>query len=213
MKIDTILFDFDGTLADTNQLIAKSHLAVLDQYYPGQYTEKDVIPFNGPSLEETYEKINPEEKEKMIAIFRQYNLENHDQLIAHFPGVLEGLEQLKQAGFKLVVVSMKLSKLVKKGIEQLNMTHLFDAVVGKEMTSKHKPHPEPLLLAARLVDSELENCVMVGDSPQDILAGKNAEIPAVLVGWCEKETSVMMQYQPDLVIDSMDDLIDYVTKN
>lgn len=212
MKIDTILFDFDGTLANTNQLIAKSHLSVLDHYYPGQYTEKDVILFNGPSLEETYEKINPAQKEEMIAAFRKYNFENHDELIAHFPGVLDGLEQLKQAGFKLVIVSMKLSQLVKKGMEQLNMTHLVDAVVGKEMTTKHKPNSEPLRLAAELVGSKLENCVMVGDSPQDILAGKNAEIPAVLVGWCEKDVSMMKQYEPDLVIDSMNDLFDFVTK-
>ncbi|MGY3777242.1 pyrophosphatase PpaX [Isobaculum melis] len=212
MKIDTILFDFDGTVANTNQLITQSHLAVLNQYYPGQYTEKDVIPFNGPSLEETYGTLNPAQKEEMIATFREYNLENHDQLIDHFPGVLEGLEQLKLAGFKLVIVSMKLSQIVKKGMEQLNMTHLFDGVVGKEMTTKHKPHPEPLRLAAELVGSQLENCIMVGDSPQDIMAGKNAEIPAVLVGWCEKDVSVMKQYQPDLVIDSMNDLIDFVAK-
>ena len=78
VSIETVLFDFDGTLANTNALISQSHLAVLEEYFPGEYDLEAVRAFNGPTLEMVYGKLNPLEKETMIAKYIQFNEAHQD---------------------------------------------------------------------------------------------------------------------------------------
>lgn len=79
-KINTVLFDLDGTLIDTNELIISSFLHTLEKYYPGKYKRADVIPFMGPTLEETFEGINKDWAEDMAKTYREFNISNHDLL-------------------------------------------------------------------------------------------------------------------------------------
>lgn len=76
MSINTLLFDLDGTLIDTNELIISSFLHTLGKYYPDRYQREDVLPFMGPTLHETFESINPEKVEEMISVYREYNIKN-----------------------------------------------------------------------------------------------------------------------------------------
>src|SRR5438067_1778555 len=97
-KITTLLFDLDGTLIDTNELIISSYLHTLDQYYPGKYGRNDVLPFMGPTLEDVFMGINEEKAEEMIAIYRKYNIEQHDLLVKEFDGVFETIRTLHENG-------------------------------------------------------------------------------------------------------------------
>ena len=74
-----LLFDFDGTLLNTNELIIKTFMHVLNDRFPGQYTENDCIQFIGPSLKETFQQITPNEVDEMIAKYRKWNLAHHDE--------------------------------------------------------------------------------------------------------------------------------------
>ena len=107
MAIKTLLFDFDGTLADTNALISHSHLHVLEEYYPGAYNLDSVRAFNGPSLEMVYGSLNPQEKDQMIKKYRAYNERHHDDMVKLFPKVSENLAKLQKHGIQLGVVSTK----------------------------------------------------------------------------------------------------------
>ncbi|WP_144502017.1 HAD hydrolase-like protein [Bacillus thuringiensis] len=78
MRINTVLFDLDGTLINTNELIISSFLHTLNTYYPNQYKREDVLPFIGPSLHDTFSKIDESKVEEMITSYRKFNHDHHD---------------------------------------------------------------------------------------------------------------------------------------
>src|SRR5579875_1522378 len=85
-NINTILFDLDGTLIDTNELIITTYLHTLDKYYPGKYSREDVLPFMGPTLHEAFSTVDPDRVEELVLEYRTFNLANHDALVKEFPG-------------------------------------------------------------------------------------------------------------------------------
>ena len=93
-KIDTLLFDLDGTLIDTNELIIKSYLHTFEQYFPGRFVREDVLPFMGPPLKEVFENLDSEKTDEMVKTYRTYNTEKHDELVTAFDGVVETIQHL-----------------------------------------------------------------------------------------------------------------------
>lgn len=120
-----LLFDFDGTLLDTNELIIQTFMHVLEERFP-QYSPKDCINFIGPSLKETFEQLTPNEVEEMIEKYRQWNEAHHDELVKEFEVVVPTLEQLKEQGIRLVIVSTKRKDTIEKGLNIMGAKHLFE---------------------------------------------------------------------------------------
>ncbi|RLQ96699.1 pyrophosphatase PpaX [Falsibacillus albus] len=209
-RITTLLFDLDGTLIDTNELIISSFLHTLNHYYPGQYERKDVLPFMGPTLQETFEKINPEKLEEMVKHYRDYNLTHHDDLVTEFTGVFETVKQLKESGYKLAIVSTKVRTTVIKGLKLTKLDQFFDVIVSLDEVKAPKPDPEPLLLALSQLNSTPEEAIMVGDNHHDILGGKNAGTYTAGVAWTAKGREHLEQYEPDFMLDEMTDLLQIV---
>ena len=89
--ITTLLFDLDGTLVNTNELIIASFKDTLEYYYPGKYTREDILPFMGPTLDETFGSIDSERMDEMITRYPKHNWEHHDLLVTQFDGVYENL--------------------------------------------------------------------------------------------------------------------------
>jgi pyrophosphatase PpaX len=206
-KIDTVLFDLDGTLIDTNELIISSFLHTMETYYPGQYGRNDVLPFLGPSLQETFEPMNPEGYEEMITTYRTYNLANHDLLVKGFDGVYETVKTLKENNFKLAIVTTKRSDVVQMGLKLSDLGEFFDVIVALDDVEKPKPDPEPLLKALDLLGSSPETAIMVGDNHHDIVGGQNAGTKTVGVAWSIKGKAHLEQYNPDYILDTMADLL------
>ncbi|KSU59901.1 pyrophosphatase [[Bacillus] enclensis] len=209
-RITTVLFDLDGTLINTNDLIISSFLHTLNHYYPGQYAEPDVLPFMGPPLEESFGGLDPEKTEEMCAHYRAYNHEHHDELVTEFEGVYETVEALHKQGYKLAIVSTKVRDVVLKGLDLMNLRQFFDVVITLDEVENAKPHPEPIQKALLELGSSPEEAVMVGDNHHDILAGKNAGCLSAGVAWSAKGRDHLMQYEPDFMLDTMTDLLKVV---
>src|SRR3954447_15635489 len=95
-KITTVLFDLDGTLIDTNELIITTYLHTLEKYFPSKYKREDVLPFLGPTLHEAFGSIDPDLVEELILEYRTFNIANHDKLVREFVGVFETVQTLKE---------------------------------------------------------------------------------------------------------------------
>lgn len=210
MKFEAVLFDFDGTLADSNDLINRSHLSVLEEYFPGVYTVDSVRKFNGPSLDEVYGTLNWEEKDTMITKYRTYNALYHDEMIRLFDGVAEQLRVLKDQGVQLAVVSTKRNDVLWKGIRLLGLEGMFDVVIGGEDYTHYKPHPEPIYRAMAELNCLHEKTMMVGDNFHDIEAAKNAGVAGVFVGWSQKTREEIAPYEPDYIVETMEELTNLV---
>ena len=205
-----LLFDFDGTLLDTNELIIETFMHVLNKRFPGQYQPVDCMKFIGPSLAETFTEIAPGEAEQLIKEYREWNAVHHDELVKEYDGVVETLEKLKEIGIRLVIVSTKRRDTIARGLEIMGAAHLFEFVVGLDDVTHVKPNPEPILLAIEKLGVTKEDVIMIGDNSHDIEGGKNGGVRTAGVAWALKGQDFLQQFNPDYMLEHMSDLISIV---
>lgn len=210
MKINTILFDLDGTLIDTNDLIIESFLHTLNSYYPNKYQREDILAFIGPPLYDTFHSIDENRIEEMIVAYRKYNHENHDLLVKQYDTVFETVKTLREQGFKLGIVTTKIRDTVNMGLKLSQLDQFFDVVVTLDDVENAKPHPEPVLNALNQLGSLPAEAMMVGDNHHDIESGRNAGTKTVAVSWSLKGREYLESYKPDYVVDKMSELLNIV---
>ncbi|SDO46307.1 pyrophosphatase PpaX [Alkalicoccus daliensis] len=209
-KIDTILFDLDGTLINTIDLIVASFEHTLEEYFPGKYERNDIPSFIGPPLSETFERMNPDHVDEMIDVYRKFNHANHDSLVTEYEGVKETLDKLQEQGYAMAVVTTKKRDTALKGLQLMGMEEYFPVVVSLDEVTRYKPDPEPLMLALEQLNKSPEQAVMVGDSEHDILAGKNTGTLSAGVSWSIKGKEFLETFDPDVMLEKMTDLLDYM---
>lgn len=209
MAVKALLFDFDGTLLNTNELIIQTFMHVLNERFP-QFSPKDCLKFIGPSLKQTFNDIAPGEEEALIAKYRAWNIEHHDELVSQYPDVVSTLEQLKAQGILLAIVSTKRNDTIDRGLSILGAAHLFDVRIGTDDVKNVKPDPEPVLLALERLGIDKDDAIMIGDNSHDIEAGHRAGVRAAGVAWAIKGEAYLQQYQPEYILHHMTDLLDIV---
>ncbi|WP_107943282.1 pyrophosphatase PpaX [Metasolibacillus fluoroglycofenilyticus] len=210
MMVKALLFDFDGTLLNTNELIIQSFMHVLEDKFPGQYSPKDCIKFLGPSLRETFVEIAPDAVDEMIDSYRQWNIQHHDQLVTQYDGVVSTLEELYAQEIRLAIVSTKRSEMIEQGLNVLGVRHLFEHIIGFDHVQHVKPHPEPILLALKKMQLAKEDVIMIGDNSHDIEAGHNAGVKTAGVAWAFKGEEYLQQFSPTYMLQHMTDLLTIV---
>lgn len=208
MKINTILFDLDGTLVNTNELIIASFEHTLNKYYPNQYSREDILPFMGPTLEETFSQVDKDRVPELIATYRKFNREHHDEYVKEFETVYETVEALKKKNYKMGIVTSKIRYMVDMGIEIARLGDFWDVVVAADDVTNAKPHPEPIEKALSVLHSKPEEALMVGDNYHDIEGGRNAGVKTVAVAWSAKGRDFLESYSPDYVLEKMSDLLE-----
>ena len=206
-RFDTILFDNDGTLLDTRELIDKSFIHTFEKFRPDyKLTEEELDSFFGPTLYQTFSKYgeNGEEIQEMIKYYREFNEPNHDIYAKPFPGAKELLKKLNKKGYKIGVVSSKKNNLLNHGLEHFELSQYIDIVVGADDVSKHKPEPDSILFAKEKLNGK--NVLYVGDTLNDILAAKNAKVKSVGVLYI-KHPEIMLEAKPDYAISNLLELL------
>ncbi|MDX6592139.1 MAG: pyrophosphatase PpaX [Gaiellales bacterium] len=198
------LFDFDGTLVDSEELILDSFrhatAAVLGAVPPDDVLRSGI----GRTLVQQAEELAGERAQELFDVYVEHNRMRHPELLRVFPGVPEMLERLHASGARLGVVTAKIRPTLELGFEHARLdTSLFDVIVAKEDTESHKPEPEPLLLALRLLGAEPADAIYVGDSPFDIQAAHAAGVAAAAAAWGEIfSRDVLVAERPHRVFDS-----------
>lgn len=212
MEIKTVLFDLDGTLINTNELIIASYLHTLNIYYPNQYTREQIITLMGLPLDETFEKMGVDvgRMDEYIKTYREHNLANHEKYVYAFEGVLETIDVLSKNNIQIGIVSTKNSKAIRLGLEITKLLPYFPTIIGIDDIEKPKPDPEPILKALKLLDAKPEHTIMVGDSRYDIEAGKNAGVKTAGVAWTIRGREYLASFNPDYVLDNMTDLLEII---
>ncbi|GED18718.1 pyrophosphatase PpaX [Kurthia gibsonii] len=201
-----LLFDFDGTLLDTNELIMETFYHVLSPKFPGKYKKEDMAQFIGPSLKETFTAIDPQNAENLIEEYITWNRVHHDELVSEFDGVVEVLTQLKRAGLKLAIVSTKRREAILTGLHVLGVEELFDVIISNDEVEHTKPHPEPVLLALQELGLQKHEVIMIGDNYHDIEGGQNAGVHTAGVAWSLKGAAFLEALHPTYMLYHMRDL-------
>lgn len=181
--VEVVLFDLDGTLIDTMELILASMRHATETVL-GEALADDVLMRNvGVPLRVQMREFNVEQCEELLTCYRQHNAIIHDELVAEYPGTADGLAALVAQGYRLAVVTSKSKPVALRGLEHYGLDRFFETVVAYEDTEIHKPEPEPLLEAARRMGVPIELCAYVGDSPHDMNAAIAAGAVPVAALW------------------------------
>jgi pyrophosphatase PpaX len=207
MRSPVVLFDLDGTVIDSGAIILASmrHAAkeVLGEEPPDELLMAAV---GGPGLEAQMHALAPDRVDELVTVYRAHNEPLHEELVC-CAGIDELLVLLKEEGRRLGIVTAKRRATVDLAFDVLPLRHLFETVVGGDETNRHKPDPEPLLLAAERLGVEPRDCAYVGDSPFDIRAAKAAEMFAVAVTWGGiHDRDKLEAEEPDAIVDTAKEL-------
>jgi pyrophosphatase PpaX len=204
------LFDFDGTLVDTTDLIYQSMRHATGEVL-GREISRDVLMANvGQPLPRQMELLSAEHAEALLDSYRLHNEENHDALIKEFPGVEESLARLKAAGVRVGVVTSKRRFSVDMALKKFSgLGDVVDQWVTMEDTTEHKPRPEPLLKGLELLGNvPREQAAYVGDSPFDVAAAKAAGVESVAVSWGAFSEDALRAAEPDHLAPDLDAAVD-----
>lgn len=208
-KINTVLFDFDGTIMNTNNIIINSWQHTFRTVEGKERPEEEIIKTFGEPLFVTMEKLLPQIAAKEgVSIYRSYHHDNFTDLISVFPGMMELIRELKNRDYKTAIVTSRLIHTTTLGLKKYDMEKYFDTIVTCEDTDKHKPDPEPVRIALDRLGSEPQESIMLGDSMFDILCARNAGVKAALVGWAlaVSEEDKTGRNAPDYILEEALDL-------
>ena len=207
-KIDTILFDLDGTLINTNEIIIDSFQSTFDTHFPGMSLSREIIlTFIGPTLHDTFSEYtnDPFTIQAMIESYREYYIEYEFDNFEIYPGVLETIKRLFDDGYNLGIVTSKFKEAAWPSFTHYNLDNYFSVFVALDDVKYPKPNKEPVETALSRFPS-VKNSIMIGDNQGDILAGKNAGIYSAGVSWSIKGSAHLMEVNPDFMLSNMNDI-------
>ena len=203
-----VLFDLDGTLIDSIELILSSMRHAFAARGATAPADEDWLAGVGIPLRTMFDRYagSPEELDSLIAAYREHQLMHHDRLVQCYADVVETLSLLRERGHPLAVVTSKSDWLAKRGLDHVGLTPFFDAIVGCDSCTRHKPHPEPVLTALDMLHYEAQEAVFVGDSVHDIEAGNAAGVVTVAALWGPFTREQLLPSGPAFVLDRIDGL-------
>ena len=212
-----VLFDLDGTLVDTTDLILQSFAYTFDVHLPGRLPSRaDLIATFGRSLPAALEEMaalngaaDPRRLgDEMLSTYREFQRDHHDTLIRPFDGIAEMLSSLQARGHRLGVVTSKMQHFARRGMRLFDLEDFFDVAVFHDDVTRHKPEPDPIQKALERMAAEPADAAYVGDSPFDIRAAKAAGVHAVAVAWGGIHSAEALEAEaPDALVRHAEELL------
>ena len=210
--IKAVLFDFDGTLINTNDLIYESHNYAFKKVFNREITQKEFLSLYGRPLKEALNENFSSYGDKLLEEYMVFNEKNHDLLVKKFPGVSEGIALLKENGIKIGVVTSKRLETLNKGIAFLKFENMFDCLITPLDSTKHKPDPEPIIVGCQKINISEKNTVYVGDSVFDMQAAYLAGVKKCFVNYSLTSKDEIKRYNPEFFCDSICEFAENILK-
>jgi len=179
-----VIFDIDGTLTRTNDLIFASFNHLARRYQGRTYSPSEIVGFFGPPEEGALSKVfGAEAADGLMDELCEFYESNHALMASVHPGVPEMLRYLKARGIPLAVFTGKGRRTTTITLEALELNTYFDLIVSGTDVVKHKPHPEGICRVLERFGVLAEETLMVGDSMSDIRASRAAGVQIASALW------------------------------
>ena len=208
MHFAVVLFDFDGTLVDSVRLILESYHHTMRVHGLPQHSDAFWVAGLGTPLRVQFRRFTCEEEkvQQLIATYREWNLAHHDAMVTAYPGALDAVRTLKAQGSRLAIVTSKNRHGLEKGLDLCGFHGLFDVLVTSDDLEASKPSPEPVHLALARLGAKPAQALLVGDSPHDIAAGRDAGATTAACLWGPFSREQLAAERPDHWLASFADL-------
>lgn len=213
MKVyDYYLFDADGTLFNTTELICECFQYVAEKYTNKRVDRQLIVQGIGSPLRaQVIEHLGADlDVEAILDDYLQYQLKAMEHSLSLFPNVPEALNTLKENGKKLAIVTSRKRYSLGVFLEATGIRDYFDVLVTPEDTALHKPNPEPALKAIELLGAAKPATVFIGDAKWDVCSGNSAGIDTVFVNWSHTRVEDLPE-APTWTIDTMHQLTAPIT--
>lgn len=178
-----MLFDLDGTLIDSIELIVRSFQHATERHLGAPLPREVIVSSIGRSLRAEYERLAPGQGAALVATHRAFTLANHDDYVTLYPGVLDMLAGVRARGIVTGIVTSKARISAAPSFARFALDHAMSVIVVEDDTERHKPDPAPLLHAAALLALPPTACWYVGDSTHDLEAARAAGMTGIGVTW------------------------------
>ena len=213
--IHTVLFDLDGTLIDSVRLILDSYHHALAAHNLPPRSDEDWLAGVGTPLSVQFAAWQSDRVmlEALIATYREYNLKHHDRMVTVYPGVVDVVQRLKEAGTATGLVTSKNRSGALRGLTLARLEALMDVLVCADEVENPKPHPEPVEKAVRLLGADPRSTVYVGDSIHDMRSGRAAGVRTAAVLWGPFGRSHLEGAQPDYWLERPEELLTLVRES
>jgi HAD superfamily hydrolase (TIGR01509 family) len=208
----TILFDLDGTLIETTEIILDAFVETFDKFFPDVKLSKDELTnLLGQTLFKTFEFYtdSKEKVDEVVKYYREISNLKIEQGLKAYPYALETLIYLKKKKATIGVVTSKMRKIATYHLEITGLLPYIDGIIGYEDVIQHKPSPEPIEKALKLFGANKSTTIYVGDHENDIIAAKKAGISTCAVTYSHR-LAEMLKEQPEYVIDELINLKDII---
>jgi pyrophosphatase PpaX len=208
VPLSTFLFDLDGTLIDSVELILRSYRHTLQVHRGIEPPDEEWLAGLGTPLWVQFRRWSEDEGEirAMVETYRDYNLSHHDALVRPYDGVVDQVRALRGGGKTLGLVTSKLRSGALRGLRLVGIEEEFAVVVGSDEVTHPKPHPEPVLTALERLGRSAADAVFIGDSRHDIESGRAAGVRTAAVLWGPFERRHLQDLEPDYWLETPADL-------
>jgi len=206
-EIQYLIFDLDGTLIDTREVIAMSLNTAFQKHIGQVFPIIELQKSFGLSISEIFIKYAKDKARDCEHTYTEEYLTHFTDHARLYPNTLEVLDELIKRGYQMSIVTSKSRIRTTRELEYFALTSFMDAVVTEDDTTIHKPNPEPILKALDLVGRSSFGAVYIGDAPTDIIAGRKAGVLTMAVTWGYHSLEELEKCNPDFMIMNICDLL------
>jgi pyrophosphatase PpaX len=209
VKLRAVLYDFDGTLADSTGLIMRCYRHTMSTHLDACPPDEEWLRGFGMPLEVQIRRFARSEAEfaAMMETYRAHQDAHHDAMLRPFPGALETVAELSRRGVPLGIVTSKMRRGTLAGLDLCGISAYFPVVVTPEDVTHAKPHPEPVLRALDLLGVAAAEAVFVGDSPHDMAAGRAAGTRTAAATWGPFPRESLERERPDVFLERQAEVV------
>ena len=208
-RFDTYLFDLDGTLLDSIELIFRCYRHAARTHLGELPPDKVWLDGLGTPLREQFSAVTSDADliEKMVVTYREYHHLQHDTSVALYPGVERVLDALSERGATLGVVTSKLRAGAERGLRVTGLIEHFPVLVAADDVKRPKPDPEPVETALVRAGADRTNTIFIGDSPHDMAAGRAAGVATAAVLWGPFGADELSASSPTFLLEKPEEIL------
>ena|SRR5574338_8955 len=206
-----IIFDVDGTLTFTNQLIFDSFNHITKKYLGKSFSDEEIIALFGPTEDVILKELCKDEYENARLDYFSYYKNNHD-IAQLYDGIKELITDIYNAGILLSIFTGKGRTSALITLDELGLTEYFDMIVSGDDVENHKPSPEGILMFLNKHNLNPSDVLMIGDAPSDIIAANKSGVEIASVVWDSYAENEVRKLNPNNIFHTVDELRDYIFK-
>ena len=212
-NFDGIIFDIDGTLTSTNELIFAAFKHVTEKYLNKKVTNEEIISLFGPTEDVILKEWMKDDYEDARKEYLAFYEAKHHVMADVYPGIREALLYIKSKNIPLSIYTGKGRGSTDITLKKIGVYDFFDMIVTGDDIEDHKPSPEGIDIFIERFKLKRERVLMVGDAPADVFAARNAGVKVASVVWDSYAKEKVLEMKGDFVFETVDELMKFLKLN